>query len=559
MTELRLKIEGMTCTGCAHHVEEALGGVPGAEGARVSYPAGTGIVRVRGASVASELIAAVERAGYRARVENGGDAATLVEAAASRGDAGPDRGDGGAAGFDLLVIGTGGAGMAAAIRGAELGARVAVVERGVIGGTCVNVGCIPSKNLIAAAERFHSAREGFPGIAPSEPHLDWKRVIGQKAELVDELRQAKYLDVLEAYPEITLVRGHARFLGGGRVIVDGVEHRARKIVIATGASPWAPPVPGLDEVDALDSSTAMELLELPESMIVLGAGYVGLELGQTFARFGTRVTLVKRSDRIAKGEEPEISEALRAYLEAEGLEIRTGVQVLGVERTGGEVIVRVRQDGRTIELRAERLLVAAGRRANTAGLGLDAAGVELDEQGFVRVDGTLRTTNPDIYAAGDVTAGPAFVYVAAAAGRVAAENALTGADRELDLRAVPRVMFTDPQVAAVGFTEAEARAAGHEIETARLELKHVPRAAASRDARGLIKVVAEAESGRILGVHALGPNAGELMGEATLAVRFGLTTQDLTETLHPYLTWTEGLKLAAQTLTKDVAKLSCCA
>lgn len=557
--DLRLKIEGMTCARCAQCVEEALGSVPGAEGARASYPAGTGVVQVVGPDVARAVVAAVERAGYRAWVANGSDEMVAVEARAGAEDARPNPDNDGAAAFDLLVIGTGGAGMAAAIRGAELGARVAIAERDAIGGTCVNVGCIPSKNLIAAAERNHVAREGFPGIAPSEPHLDWARVLGQKAELVDELRQTKYLDVLEAYPEITLLRGHARFPGAGRVAVDGVEYRARKVVIATGASPWAPPVPGLDAVDALDSTTAMEIETLPQSMIVLGTGYVGLELGQMFARFGTRVTLLQRSERIAKAEDPEVSEALRSYLEAEGLDIRTGVQVLAVERDDGGSVLRARQAGRPIELRAARLLVATGRRANTAGMGLDAAGVELDDQGFVRVDRTLRTTNPDVYAAGDVTAGLAFVYVAAAAGRRAAENALTGEGRGLDLRAVPRVTFTDPRVAAVGLTEAEARAAGHDIETTRLQLKHVPRAAASRDARGLVKIVAEAESGRILGVHVLGPGAGELMGEATLAVRFGLTAQDLAETIHPYLTWTEGLKLTAQTFTKDVAKLSCCA
>lgn len=558
MSTLRLKIEGMTCTGCARHVEEALEGIEGVTGARVDYSAGSGTIELTGGTAERQVVGAVERAGYRARVERRGGVATLSEPGACCADAGPENGDDGAAEFDLLVIGTGGAGMAAAIRGAELGARVGIAEAGTVGGTCVNVGCIPSKNLIAGAARLHTAREGFPGISPAEPRLDWQRVIGQKTDLVDELRQAKYLDVLEAYPEITLLRGRARLLGGGHVAVGGAEYRAGKVVIATGASPWSPSIPGLEEAEPLTSTTAMELEALPESMIVLGGGFVGVELGQTFARFGTRVTILKRSDRIAKGEDPEISEALRRYLEAEGLEIRTGVEVERIEKDGRDVVVHARQDGRQILLRAERILVATGRRANTADMGLEDVGVELDGRGFVKTDSALRTTDADIYAAGDVAGGPAFVYTAARDGRTAVENALTDAERETDA-VVPRVMFTDPQIAAVGMTEAEAREAGHSVEVRRLDLENVPRALVEHDTRGFIKVVAEAESGRVLGVHAVAPHAGELMGEAALAIRFGLTVRDLAETLHPYLTWGEGVKLAAQTFTKDVAKLSCCA
>ncbi|MGQ0648363.1 MAG: mercury(II) reductase [Gemmatimonadaceae bacterium] len=461
--------------------------------------------------------------------------------------------------YDLLVIGSGGAGVAAAIQGAELGARVVIVERGTLGGTCVNVGCIPSKNLIEAAVHYHAARTGFPGIAPCTPALDWNAVVAQKDALVAELRATKYADVLASYPEIDVLSGHARLLAGDRVRVGDAEYRARKVIVATGSSPAMPPIPGLDAVGALDSTTAMALDELPKSLIVLGGSAVGLELGQTFSRFGTKVIVLELTPRLLPNEDQAIAETLRAHLAAEGIEIHTGVATTRVERDGREIVARVRQGSGEGRFRAEHILVATGRRANTWDLGLAEAGVELSERGFIRVDATLQTTNPDVYAAGDVTGGPGYVYVAAAGGRVAAENALSGERRELDLSAVPNVTFTSPQVASIGLTEAAARAAGHHIEVSTLAMEHVPRALVSHDRRGLVKVVAEVGTGRFLGVHAVAPNAGEFMGQATLAIRLGLTARELTGVLHAYLTWGESVKLAAQGFARDVSKLSCCA
>ncbi|MGI9077152.1 MAG: dihydrolipoyl dehydrogenase family protein, partial [Gemmatimonadaceae bacterium] len=361
----------------------------------------------------------------------------------------------GRADFDVLVVGTGGAGVAAAIQAAGMSAKVGIVESGTLGGTCVNVGCIPSKNLIEAAAHYHTARNSFPGIAPCKPDLDWRAVIGQKDELVAELRQAKYADVLASYPGVALLTGRATLLGGGRVRVGDAEHRARKVVIATGASPAIPPIPGLAQAQPLDSTTVMELEELPKSMIVLGGSAVGLELGQTFARFGTKVIVVELTPRLLPNEDETISEALREHLAEDGIDVHTGVTTTRVERDGSEVVVHVRQGALTGQLRAEQLLVATGRRPNTRDMGLEDAGVALTKKGFVRVDATMRTTNPNVYAAGDVTGGPGYVYVAAAGGRVAAENALkslsptgTPSDepRELDLSAVPNVTFTSPQV-----------------------------------------------------------------------------------------------------------------
>lgn len=561
-----LKLQGMTCVDCAHHIERALKKVPGVTDARVDYRAGRGTVELSRDVADRELLRAVEGAGYRAQVDGSG-ASSHSAPASPRGDDASRNGNEGAD-YDLLVIGTGGAGMAAAIQGAELGAKVAIAEGSTIGGTCVNVGCIPSKNLIEAAAHYHSARKGFPGIKPCDPAFAWRDIIEQKRALVEELRQSKYIDVLAAYPGNALLQGQARLLGDGRVRVGDVEHRSRKVVIATGTRPSLPPIPGLVEAEPLDSTTVMEVEELPKSMIVLGGSAVGLELAQTFSRFGVKVTVIELMPRLLPNEDETISEALKGFLAEEGLEIHTGVTPTRIERDGSSVVVHVTQGSLTGQFRAERLLVATGRRPNTADLGLEDAGVVLTNKGFVQVDANMQTSSPDIFAAGDVTGGPGFVYVAAAGGRVAAENALkrlsltgTSTDelRELDLSVVPGVTFTAPPVASVGLTEAQARAAGHDVQVSTLQMEHVPRALVSHDRRGLIKVVTEGASGKLLGVHVVAPNAGELIGEATMAIRFGLTVRDLTGTLHPYLTWVEGLKLAAQTTTMDVSRLSCCA
>ena len=550
MKKIRLEISGMTCDHCARTVERAMQSVPGARGASASYPAGRGEAEVEDVVSELDLIGAVERAGYGARVL--GDSAESER---------PDSQDGagGHAEFDLLVIGTGAAGMAAAIRGAELGRRVGIVEAETVGGTCVNVGCIPSKNLLAVAEAAHSARIGLPGLTGCEPTVDWSEIRDRKDAIVGSLRQSKYLDVLDGYSEITLLRGEARLASDGTVEVAGIRHPAGKVVIATGTSPWTPPISGIDEVDVLTSTTAMELESLPESMIVLGGSAVGLELGQVFARLGVRVTVLELLPQLLPGEEQDAAQELRRRLEAEGLEIVTDVNVRSVERTDSGVVVRARTpDGDRI-FEGERLMAATGRRPSTGSLGLDSAGVEVDEKGYIRVDDGMRSSNPDVYAAGDVAGLPGFVYVAAAAGRVAAENAVGTGGRTLDLRAVPRVTFTSPQVASVGLGPAEARKRGLEVDVSRLGLEHVPRAIVEHRTEGWVQVVAEKASGRIIGAQAVAPNAAELLGEATVAVRLGLTIQDVTDTLHPYLTWVEGFKLAVQAFQTDVSKLSCCA
>ncbi len=459
---------------------------------------------------------------------------------------------------DLAIVGSGGAGFAAAIAARTRGLRVVMVERGTVGGTCVNVGCIPSKALLAAAEARHSAAEApFPGITTTALPGDLTTLLAGKASLVAGLRQERYLD-LAADHGWAILRGTARFVPGPALEVDGVRVEARQYLVATGASPWIPSVPGLGAAGSLTSTQALELDQLPATLVVAGGNAVGLELGQLFARLGVRVTLVEALPRLAPSEEPEVSEAIERVLVDEGVEVVTGAPVAEVHRRGPETVVRLAGPGARV-LRADALLMATGRRPNSTGLGLEVVGVDRGRLGEVCVDEHLQTGNPRIWAAGDVTGGPQFVYVAAAQGTLAVANAFESAGRALDTRHLPRVTFTSPAIAAVGMTDAEAGAAGIACTCRVLPLEHVPRAIVSRDTRGLVKIVAERAGGRVLGVHLVAANAGDVVLAATYALEAGMTVDQLAGTWCPYLTMAEGLKLAAQSFTRDVSKLSCCA
>ncbi|HIJ44380.1 MAG: mercury(II) reductase [Rhodospirillales bacterium] len=461
--------------------------------------------------------------------------------------------------FDLAVIGAGSAGFSAAIRAAELGARIVLIGDGTIGGTCVNVGCVPSKALIRATETLHQARAAsrFAGIRVRADLEDWRALIAQKDELIASLRQAKYRDILPSYDTIAYRQGAARLSGGG-VAVNGTLLRPGKIIVATGASATLPPIPGIEDVACLTSTTALKLDRLPTSMLVIGGGFIGCELAQMFARTGVQVTILCRS-RLLPEAEPEIGEALTGYFRDEGICVRDGIDYQGIRKTADGVVLAIGVDGVSETIEAERVLAAAGRRPNTQGLGLADGGVELTGGGGIKVDEWLCTTNPAVYAAGDVTGRDMFVYMAAYGAKVAAENALNGDSRRYDAAATPSVTFTDPQAACVGLTEAAARRQGLNARTSTLSLAHLPRALAARDKRGLIKLVAEAGTGRLLGAHILAPEGGDSIQTAALAIKQGLTVTDLADTIFPYLTTVEGLKLAALAFTRDVSKLSCCA
>ncbi len=471
----------------------------------------------------------------------------------------PPSGTGKDAKYDLAVIGAGSAGFSAAITGAELGANVALIGHGTIGGTCVNIGCVPSKNLIRATESLYHAKaaQRFSGIRGDAEITDWRAVIAQKDEIVTDLRQGKYIDVLPSYNNIAYMEGPAR-LGADVIAVNGEKMEAGKIVITTGASPAIPSISGIENVPFLTSTTALELDHLPKSLLVIGGGYIGVELAQMFARAGVKVTIVCRS-RLLPHAELEISDALAGFLSDEGVTILRGVSYESIRSIRNGVALSLAVDGKDEVVEAEKVLASVGRSPNTDGLGLRNRGVELRPNGGIEIDEYLRTTNPDIYAAGDVTGRDLYVYMAAYGAKLAARNALNGNTDKYDATAMPAVTFTDPQVASVGLTEQDARDQGIDVKTSVLGLEHVPRALAARDTRGLIKLVADKTTDRLLGAHMIAPEAGDSIQTAAIAIKSEMTATDLGNMIFPYLTTVEGLKLAAQTFNKDVSKLSCCA
>lgn len=559
MTEL--KITGMTCDACATHIKQALESVPGVRAAEVSYAEGSATLATSDATSHDALIATVAALGYRAELadapiappHNGSD--RVPEWA----DDDRETGRTGRA-LHIAVIGSGGAAMAAALKATEQGARVTLIERGTIGGTCVNTGCVPSKIMIRAAHVAHlrAASPFDDGISAAAPLIVRERLLTQQQARVEELRHTKYEAVLAGNSAITVWRGKARFKDANTLAVQlnsGGERTLMfdRCLIATGAGPAIPPISGLKDTPYWTSTEALASETIPHRLVVVGSSVVAAELAQAFARLGSHVTILARNTLFSR-EDPAIGEAITAVFRDEGIEVLEHTQASEVAHRDGEFVLTIPRD----ELCADRLLVATGRTPNTRDLNLDAAGVKVNTRGAIEIDAGMRTSVPNIYAAGDCTDQPQFVYVAAAAGTRAALN-MTGGEASLDLTAMPGVVFTDPQVATVGLSEQTAHHAGIETDSRTLTLDNVPRALANFDTRGFIKLVAEARSGRLLGVQAVAEQAGELIQAAALAIRAGMTVEDLADQLFPYLTMVEGLKLAAQTFHKDVRQLSCCA
>lgn len=452
--------------------------------------------------------------------------------------------------LDLVVIGSGGAAMAAGIHARSEGKSVVLVERGVIGGTCLNVGCVPSKMLLAASgQREQALHNPFPAAPTSAGAVQLGSLVAQKDELIERVRSAKYLDVADAHG-FEVRRGTASFASPELLLVDGHPVPARAYILATGSRPATPDLPGLDDVNWLTSTTAMELTELPDRLLVVGGGYVGMEQAQLFAGLGTDVTLI---GRLAPHTEPELAAVLRDAFTRSGITI-VEERATSVDSSEGSVAVTT-ASGQT--LTASRLLVATGRTARTDGLGLTTGGISTDDNGFITVDAQQRSSNSKVWAAGDVSGAPQYVYVAAATGRVAAINAL-GGEAEVDYTGLPQVTFTRPQLASAGLTEEQALAQGFACDCRVLDGQDIPRALVTADPLGALKIVMDADSGKVLGVHAALDGAGDVMLAATYAIKAGMTVDDLADTWAPYLTMGEALRIAAGLFRSD-KPTSCCA
>ncbi len=460
----------------------------------------------------------------------------------------------------IAIIGTGGGAMAAAITAAERGAKVTLIERSTTGGTCVNIGCVPSKIMIRAAHFAH-ARKASPfdaGVSVSVPQINRKALLAMQQARVDELRAGKYEAIIVGNPNISLVHGEATFRDIRTLIVKLADGGERALVfdralIATGARPAIPPIPGLKDTPYWTSTEALDSATIPPRLLVIGSSVVAAELAQAYSRLGSRVTLIARSTLFVR-EDPAIGETLGQVFADEGIHVLRQAQTHSVAYLNSEFVLKTSAG----TLRGDALLIATGRAPNIEALNLDGIGIKTGKGSVIAVNQHLQTSVAHIYATGDCTDQPQFVYVAAAGGSRAAQN-MTGGEATLDLRSMPAVVFTDPQIATVGLSEAEAHLRGIKTDSRLLTLDNVPRALVNFDTRGFIKMVAEAGTGRLLGVQAVAAEAGELIQAAALAIHHNMTVTELGSRLFPYLTMVEGLKLCAQTFTRDVKQLSCCA
>jgi len=459
---------------------------------------------------------------------------------------------------DLVILGAGSAGFAAAIKASELGKKFAIVENGTIGGTCVNVGCVPSKHLLHVGDiYYYSKNHKFRGIEKCETSVDFSEVIKQKDEVVFYLRKDKYIDVLENLTGATLFRGKGAFISKNEVKVNNEVLRAEKFLIATGSSSHNIQLRGMDKVDYLTNVEALNLKHIPKSMIVIGGRALALEFAQIYAHFGTQVTVLQRSSRILPEDEPEISDELAKCLREEGIQIYEGVQTEEIDEKNGIKTVGCKIGGKERKFEAEQILMATGRKPNTEDIGLEKAGVETEKR-FVKMNEYLQTTNPDIYAAGDCATPVMLETLAAKMGNIAVRNAFENANLTINLKEIPSVVFTNPQVARVGSTEEEYLAKTHACACRTIRMSLVPKAHVVNDTRGVIKMVIDPNTLKIVGVHIVSPLAAEMIHEATLAVKFGLTIDDIIDTVHVFPTMSEAIKLVAQSFRKDISKLSCC-
>ena len=436
--------------------------------------------------------------------------------------------------WDLLVLGGGTAGIVAAKTAASLGARVLLVERDRTGGDCLWTGCVPSKALLAAAESAAAARRAQRfGVLVDSVRVDFPRVMEHVHAAIRQIAPVDSAEALDA-AGVTVRIGHGRFVGEGLLDLDGETVRFTQVVLATGAAPAVPPIPGLEGLDYLTSDTVWDLTEAPRRLAILGAGSIGCELGQGLSRLGIEVTLVEGAPRLLPREDSAAAAVVHRALESDGVTIRTGQPVTSVAASDSQSGWLILDDGQKVAF--DRLLVAVGRRPRTTSLGLDTVGVELDERGFVVVDRRLRTTNPRIWAAGDLTGHPQFTHVAGVHGSLAASNAVLGVRRAAETSAVPRVTYTHPEVAAVGVDTGRERAG---VRVLTLEHHHVDRAVTDGLTDGLTRLAVDSK-GRILGATVVGPRAGETLGELAVAVRRGLRTRDLAGITHAYPTWNDG-------------------
>lgn len=547
--KMSLEISGMTCDHCAVSIERLLEKKNGILSKKVNYASGKGEIAFNPDHITKEeIIQSINQTPtYRAKETNNNG---LTKSKATH--------------FDLIIIGGGSGAFSAAINANELGLTTMMVNGGLdFGGTCVNVGCVPSKTLIRAAETaYHASHSNFAGIKPKGVDIDFAQVIKDKKQLVKSLQQKKYIDVVSDFANLQLLGGWVEFVDDKTILVNGKDkYTALKFIIATGAATNVPDIEGLKDIGYLTNVSLFDLEEQPESITIMGAGYIGLEIAMAYNRFGTKVRIIEFTDRVLRTQTPDISEEIEMHMRNEGIEILPNFRAVKFEKSGNDTIIHCKcPDGSFTKIvEPGKVVVASGTKPNTKKLGLKNIGLQLTKSGHIQVNELMETNLSNIYAVGDVANTPAFVYTAAYEGKIAVGNAFTGSEQKADYSSLPWVVFTDPQVAGAGLDEAQAAAQNIPFEVSKLELKDIARAIAAYDTRGFIKLIRNTETDKLIGARIVAPEGGELIQQLSMAIKYGITVKELAESFYPYLTLGEGIKLAAITFSKDVAKLSCCA
>jgi mercuric reductase len=547
---IKVEITGMTCDHCATGIEKLVKEIKGVSEADVHYPSGKGEITFDSNKVSTNEIVETINGTKKYRINR------IIE-----NDYNSNVNNNH---YDLIIIGGGSAAFSAAIKAESIGRSTLMVNGGLdFGGTCVNVGCVPSKNLIRAGETaYHATHSNFESIKPKGVDIDFAQLIKDKKKLVTTLQQMKYMDIVSDFKHLKMITGWAEFIDEKTIIVDGNQkYTALKFIIATGATTNIPTIEGLNDIGYLTNVSLFDLEEKPESITIMGAGYIGLEIAMAYNRLGVKTRIIEFTDRVLRTQTSDISEALEMQMQKEGVEILPNFRAMKFEKKGNDTIIHCKcPDGSVTQiLEKGKVVIASGTKPNTQKLGLHNIGLLLDKGGHVLVNEKMETNLANVYAVGDVANTPAFVYTAAFEGKIAVENAFSGANNKADYSSLPWVVFTDPQVAGVGLDEAQAQAQNIPFEVSKLELSHIPRAIAANDTRGFIKLIRNTETDKLIGARVVAPEGGELIQQLSMAVKYGITIKELAESFYPYLTLGEGIKLAAITFGKDVTKLSCCA
>ncbi|MFX1455653.1 MAG: mercury(II) reductase [Promethearchaeota archaeon] len=462
--------------------------------------------------------------------------------------------------YDLIIIGGGAAGFAAAMKANDLKIKTLMVNNDTIGlgGTCVNVGCVPTKYLLNIGDLIYESREQrFEGIK-STISVNFQKVIKGKNNLIKQLQFDKYENVLKKLLNVDLVEGNAKFISNSAIQVDNqTVFQAKNFIIATGSSSLIPPIKGIEQVDYITNIEALQLKKLPESMIVIGGGALGVEFAQLFSHYGTKVYLFEMLDRIVPNEEPEISKYLEDYLREEGIEIYTNAKIIEIENDSNEKIIKLLINNDESSFKAEHILIAAGRKLNTHNLGLEEVGINLGKKGEIIVD-EFMNAGENVWAAGDVVGEPMLETVAAREGMIAANNALSNEQIKMDYRIVPHAIFTNPQVGSIGLTDLQANQLGYDCRCNTIPIRFVAKSKILNDDRGVLKIVINRKTEEILGIHILFVNAADLIHEGVMIIKNHMTLDDVISTIHIFPTISEAIKLTAQSFKRDISVISCC-